>query len=156
MQLERTILRAQGYTELGMYARARQELATLPLHTFASADVVEIRLLCDMGEHRWEEALKLSHELRRLHPEDPDGCLHEAYCLHELGRTQEALHLLKSGPTVLHQRALYYYNLACYNARLGELEAALQLLNHAFEMDQSLRRVAKKDSDLDALRAQII
>lgn len=155
MELERRIVRAQGYAELGMFARARQELASLPRESRGRLDVIDIELLCDMGENRWDEALALTRELCRLRPEAPASYLHAAYCLHELGRTQEALHVLMHGPTTLHLRAVYFYNMACYNSRLGEIAAAIQLLELAFGMDKSLRRVAKKDSDLDALRGQI-
>ncbi len=156
MELERRIVRAQGYAELGMFARARQELATLPRETLGRVDTLGIALLCELGESRWDQALARTRELCRLQPEDPAGYLHAAFCLHELGRTQEALHVLMHGPPALHLRAVYYYNMACYNARLGDSEAAMQLLNRAFSMDKSLRRAAKKDQDLDVLRGQLI
>ena len=87
-----------------------------------------------------------------MEPEEPGGFIHAAFCLHELGRTDEAVDILSRGPTALRSKPVFYYNMGCYHARLGDLERALKLLRQSFEMDGSLRSVARKDPDLDALR----
>lgn len=153
--LERRILAAQGYVELGLHDAARQELAVLPEEARARVDVVEILLLCLMAERRWEEALAMTAVLREQEPDEPGGFIHAAYCLHELGRTAEAVELLRAGPAALRSKPVYYYNLGCYHARLGDVERALKLLRQSFEMDGSLRSVARKDPDLDQLRSQL-
>jgi hypothetical protein len=43
-------------------------------------------------------------------------------------------------PGHLKTKPVYYYNLGCYLARLGQDERALQLLKQSFEMDGDLRR----------------
>jgi tetratricopeptide (TPR) repeat protein len=45
------------------------------------------------------------------------------------------------------------YNLACYEARLGETEAALEHLNAAVAQEDRFREYAASDDDLDAIRA---
>ena len=153
--LDRKILAAQGYVELGLYQEAREELAPLPVEAFERVDVIELTLLCFMGEHHWEEALGLTYKLCALEPNEAGGFIHAAYCLHELGRTDEALDLLARGPAALRTKPVYYYNLGCYLARLGKEEEALQLLEQSFEMDGSLRSHACKDPDLKDLREKI-
>ncbi len=153
--LERRILAAQGYVELNLHAEARQELARLPEPARERVDVQEILLLCLMAEQRWPEALKMTLRLCEQEPDEPGGFIHAAYCLHELGRTAEALDLLRRGPAALRSKAVYYYNLGCYHARLGDVEQALKLLRQSFEMDGALRSVARKDRDLDELRPQL-
>ncbi|MEN3942839.1 hypothetical protein WJU23_16185 [Prosthecobacter sp. SYSU 5D2] len=149
---ERRILAAQGYVELGLHEEARAELAHLPLHAADRVDVIELTVLCHMGDQRWAEALVLTQKLCELEPEEPGGFIHAAYCLHELGHTTEALDLLARGPVTLRTKPVYYYNLGCYLACLGQDEKALNLLKQSFEMDGSLRSHARKDPDLDRLR----
>src|SRR5690349_18364185 len=100
-ELERRILAAQGYVELGLHVEARGELAHLPPDAAARVDVIELMLLCLMGEQRWAEALALTQKLCTLEPNEPGGFIHAAYCLHELGRTEEALDVLAHGPAAL-------------------------------------------------------
>ncbi len=154
-EVERRILAAQGYVELSLYQEAREQLAPLPQSAFERVDVVELSLLCLMGEQRWEEALALTLRLCEMEPAEPGGFIHAAYCLHELGRTAEALDLLARGPAALRTKPVYYYNLGCYHARLGDLEKALRLLSQSFEMDGSLRSHARKDPDLSMVRARL-
>ena len=49
---------------------------------------------------------------------------------------------------------LAYYNLARYNALMGRIEEAMDLLKMALENDESLRKCAREDSDLDSLRKE--
>ena len=127
-ELERRILAAEGYIELGLHSEAREELSHLPPESAERADVIELIVLCS---------------------------IHAAYCLHELGQTQEALDLLARGPAALRTKPVYYYNVGCYLACLGENEKALQLLEQSFEMDGSLRDHARNDRDLDGLRQKL-
>jgi len=152
---ERHILAAQGYVELSLYPEARLQLAALPAEAFLRVDVIELSMLCLMGERYWQEALVLSSKLRELEPYEPGGYIHAAYCLHELGRTAEALQVLAQGPSALRTKPVYYYNLGCYMAKLGQVDEALELLAQSFEMDGSLRHHARKDPDLSALRDRI-
>ena len=152
---ERCIIAAQGYLELGMFSEVWRELHSLPSEMLGRAEVLEILALSLMGESRWEEALAVAHRLREERPLEPGGFIHEAYCLHELGRTREALDLLVNGPASLRQRPVYFYNAGCYRARLGDLEGAMQMLKLSFQMDSGLRKSAKRDPDLVELKDRL-
>jgi len=154
-EVERCILAAQGYVELGLHDEAQGELSRLPTSASDRVDVIELMVLCLMGDRRWADALALTQKLCVLEPEEPGGFIHSAYCLHELGHTTEALDLLARGPAALRTKPVYYYNLGCYLACLGQDEKALNLLKQSFEMDGSLRSHARKDPDLDRLRPQL-
>jgi tetratricopeptide (TPR) repeat protein len=154
-ELERRILAAEGYIELGLHSEAREELSHLSPESQNRADVIELVVLCLMGEKRWAEGLALTQKLRELEPKEPGGYIHAAYCLHELGQTHEALDLLSRGPSVLQTKPVYYYNIGCYLACLGQDEKALKLLEQSFEMDGSLRSHARKDPDLASLRQKL-
>lgn len=154
-ETERRILAAQGYVELGLHEEAKEELSHLPALAAERVDVIELTVLCHMGDRRWAEALVLTQKLCVLEPEEPGGFIHAAYCLHELGQTTAALDLLARGPATLRTKPVYYYNLGCYLACLGQDEKALNLLKQSFEMDGSLRSHARKDPDLDRLRPKL-
>jgi len=152
---ERSIIAAQGYLELGMFGEVWRELRSLPDAMRDSSEVLELSALSLMGERRWEEALEVARRLRKERPDDPGGFIHEAYCLHELGRTREALDTLLNGPASLREKPVYFYNAACYRAQLGQLEDAVELLALAFKMDGSLRRSAIHDPDLASLKDRL-
>lgn len=152
---QRRIAAAQGYVELGLHNEARDELAALPVEVHGRVDVIEITLLCLMGERRWEEAFALASKLCLQEPSEPGGFIHAAFCLHEMERTAEALDFLGRGPAELRTKPEYFYNMGCYHAKLGQEDKALRYLRQAFEMDGGLRRYARKDPDLAALREHL-
>jgi tetratricopeptide (TPR) repeat protein len=152
---ERRIQAAQGYVELGLHSEAREELSQLSAIAAERPDALEISALCFMGESRWAEALPLTQKLCQIEPKEPGGYIHAAYCLHELGQTHEALDLLARGPAALKAKPVYYYNVGCYMAKLGQKDKALKLLEQSFEMDGSLRSYARKDPDLAGLREKL-
>jgi Flp pilus assembly protein TadD len=152
---DRSVLAAQGYLELGMFRDVWRELHGLPPRYLSRPDVLEILALSLMGERRWDEALEVARRLREAEPMEPGGFIHEAYCLHELGRTQEALDTLMKGPPALQQKPVFFYNAACYRARLGDVDGALTLLRKSFEMDANLRLSARRDPDLASVRKHL-
>ncbi|MFZ4764849.1 MAG: TPR end-of-group domain-containing protein [Roseimicrobium sp.] len=152
---ERSILAAQGYLELGMFSEVWKELHSLPAELLSHPGVLEIFVLSLMGERRWEDALTVARRLRTERPEEPGGFIHEAYCLHELGQTDKALEVLQAGPPSLEERAVFFYNLGCYHARLGHYEEAVHLLEKSFEMDASLIKTAKHDPDLAEMKKSL-
>jgi len=149
---ERKISAAQGYTELGMLEDAIAELDSIEPALQRGSAVIEMRLLILMRAKRWREALPLSYELCRLHPEATAGFVHSAFCLHELGRTQEAKEMLLSGPPAMQREPTYFYNLACYDVALGNIDQALRNAERSFQMDKRYREFAKADPDLAAIR----
>ncbi len=154
-ETQRRIAAAQGYVELGLIAEARDELSALPTAAHGRVDVIEVTLLCLMGEQRWDEAFALGAKLCQAEPAEPGGFIHAAYCLHEMDRTAEALDFLGRGPAALRTKPVYFYNMGCYHAKLGQMDKALRYLEQSFEMDESLRSHARKDPDLAGLRAKL-
>jgi len=149
---ERTLLAAQGYSELGMFDDAIAELDSLPEETTQHSTVIELRTVILMQAKRWKPALTASRELCRTEPDKSSGFIHAAFCLHELGRTAEARDVLVEGPDVLHTEPTFHYNLACYECALGHLDLARMHLEKSIELDKKMRDFAKTDPDLAALR----
>ena len=151
MSYQDQVRTAQGYYELGMQEEAWEELEAIdPAHE-KDPPVLQMRLLLLLKEKRWEEGLAGSKQLIEIDREGAMGFVHAAYCMHEMGRTAEAKELLLSGPSSLLREAVYFYNMACYEVALGEIEEAERCLRQSIEMDGNLRQVAKKDEDLECL-----
>jgi predicted Zn-dependent protease len=149
---ERTLLAAQGYSELGMFDDAIVELDSLPEDAARNSTVIELRAVILMQAKRWKPALTASRDLCRAEPEKATGFIHTAFCLHELGRTAEARDVLLGGPETLHIESTFHYNLACYECALGHLDVARLHLEKSIELDKKMRDFARTDPDLAALR----
>ncbi len=59
---------------------------------------------------------------------------------------------LLSAPKPIRDTALYSYNLACYEAQLGDVSRAKALLKVSFEKDPELKETALDDPDLEPVR----
>jgi Flp pilus assembly protein TadD len=105
-----------------------------------------------MQRKSWRRAYHISRKLCRVAPNCGTGFLHGGFCLHQLGKTAAARKLLLTGPAILLEEPIYYYNMGCYEALLGNHEKARDHLKISFEMDVSFRELAKKDPDLASIR----
>ncbi len=75
--------------------------------------------------------------------------------MHELGKTAAAKKLLLTGPAALLKEPIYYYNMGCYEALLGNVRDAQVHLKISFKLDANFRILAKKDPDLASVHALI-
>jgi Flp pilus assembly protein TadD len=114
-------------------------------------EVILLRLHHLMRTKCWRRALTLSRKLCRVAPDCGAGYLHAGFCLNQLGRTAEARQVLLRGPSVLRREPIFYYNMGCYEALLGNPQNARQHLEISFQMDASFRAIAKSDPDLKTL-----
>jgi tetratricopeptide (TPR) repeat protein len=110
---------------------------------------------CAMRRGDMTSALKVLDVLREKEPDDPAFFVDSACCLHGLGRTAEARELLLAGPDSLRGQPLVHYNLACYEAQLGEEDEARRRLARAVELRPDLAELAATDPDLVALRLRV-
>ena len=143
---------ACGYAELGMTRESVAELNAIEPPNQNRPEVLQLRLHHLMRAQRWTSALRISQKLCRAAPDCSAGFLHAGFCLHELGKTAEAKKLLLKGPAALLKEPIYYYNMGCYEALLGNVKDARINLETSFRMDSSFRELAKKDPDLEAVK----
>lgn len=155
IQDQKTLTAAQGYLELGMPREALGELNGLSDEGGASPPGVELRIVILLKLHRWKAAAANARKLCRLMPEQPAGFIHLAFCLHELGDTVRARDVLRKAPPKVQRDATCCYNLACYEAVLGELDAARIHLAQSISIDKRFRDFARQDSDLAALHKEL-
>ncbi|MEP6938105.1 MAG: hypothetical protein ABI871_08550 [Chthoniobacterales bacterium] len=119
----------------------------------ARPEVLQMRLHHLMQKRRWAQALRVSQKLCRVAPTCGAGFLHAGFCLHRLGKTAAARKLLIKGPKALLSEPIYFYNMGCYEALLGNVQGAKLHLQISFKMNASFRDLAKRDPDLKALHA---
>ncbi len=149
--LQRLRREVAGYLELEMPEMAEEELDALPPRLALHPLVLDARLGVQMHRQTWPEAVETGLTGCAAAPGQPSFFIHTAFCLHELGRTEEAHLLLMSGPASLRREPLFHYNMGCYLAVLGRVPEAEAHLAEAFKKDGSLRRFAKSDRDLQLM-----
>jgi predicted Zn-dependent protease len=152
---QKALTACQGYMELGMPGEALKELQTLPVELAERPAVLEMQVVILIRAKRWRAALQASRKLCRLHPLLAAGFIHAAFCQHELGKTEAARKTLLTGPRSLEKEGTYFYNLACYDAVLGDLEAARRHLARSIRLDKRFREFARNDRDLAALHEEL-
>ncbi|HEX8371470.1 MAG TPA: hypothetical protein VF585_01715 [Chthoniobacterales bacterium] len=155
MMTDRILQAAEGYGELGMFDEALAELDSLPPKQQTELRVAQARMFLLLQFKQFRSALEVSRQICEDHPNLPVGFIHTAFCLHELGQTLEAREILIAGPQSLLEEATYYYNLACYNAVLGEMQQARAYLKTSFKMNKKFRELAEHDPDLSAIWQEV-
>ena len=155
MQFEWQLQAACGYAELGMTRESLAELDAIDKRFQNRPEVLQLRLHHLMRKKKWALALRVSQKLCRAAPDAGAGFLHAGFCLHQLGKTAEAKNLLIRGPVALLKEPIYYYNMGCYEALLGNPKSAQVHLLTSFKMDPSFRDIAKKDPDLESVQTLI-
>jgi predicted Zn-dependent protease len=155
MTFDQIVRIAEGYSELGMLDDALEELDQLDAEQQERVEILRMRIDILLRKQLWTEALQLSQRFCATNPNQPYGFVHTAFCLHELGRTDEAKQTLLDGPASLLDEPVYYYNLACYDTVLGNLEQAKAYLRASFRLDKSFREMAKTDPDLEQIRDEV-
>lgn len=152
MQYEWQVQAACGYAELGMLRECLAELDAIEPRLQHRPEVLHLRLQYLMQKKRWAQALRVSQQLCRVAPDCSTGFLHAGYCLHQLGKTADAKRMLIRGPVALLKEPIYYYNMGCYEALLGNVKDARTNLQISFKMDASFRDIARRDPDLKDLQ----
>ncbi len=150
--LSQQLTKLEGYIELRLFTEATAILESLQESVRATPPVLSLEIALCIAEQRYNRGLFLAHTLCEKSPNLHIGFIHGAYCLHELGRTDEALAYLQAGPESLQKEPTYFYNLACYQATLGNREMAISWLRQAIQLDQNFHSLALKDPDLRSIR----
>lgn len=138
-----------------MPGEALRELKTLPADVSDQPAVVEMQVVILIRSERWKMAQTAARKLCKLRPNQPAGFIHLAFCQHELGDTAAARKTLMEGPRTLEKEGTYFYNLACYDAVLGDLDSARRHLARSIRLDKRFRDFARSDNDLAPLHPEL-
>jgi tetratricopeptide (TPR) repeat protein len=132
-----------------MFLEANDVLENLPTEIKTHPKLLKARLILLMELEKWEEGIMLGESLIKLWPQEIEFHFKTAYCLHELKRTREAKAILESAPRSIWDTALFYYNSACYESQLGNIDEAKLLLKQSFAKEPRYREKALDDPDLE-------
>lgn len=119
---------------LGDIAEASADFQRLSRSYESNADYVQVKCRLLIHAKQWLPALESGRQLVRLAPDRPQGWIHQAYCLHELNRTEEALKTLLPAARRFPNHHVIAFNLACYCCHLEQFDAALRWTNRALAL----------------------
>ena len=143
----------EGYLGLGMLRQAAAEIRAIRAKDRHLPAVLAARAELHLEAKEWEQLIAIGRELARRHPGTPQGWIHWAYALRELGRVEQALQVLLEAEPLHPKVGVIHFNLACYHCLLGELEETKTRLRRACQLDEELKIGALEDPDLEALWA---
>lgn len=151
LETQRALRAADGYLFLGMPKEALEELDAIAREDQPEPTVMLARTRVLLHLRRWREAETLSLEGAQLHPIEEEFTVQRAFALHQLRQGEQAIKVLLAAPEWIRRTGILHYNLACYEARLGDLQTAQQCINAAIEINAAMKKNAKADPDLQAL-----
>lgn len=151
VETERALQAADGYLYFGMAQEGLEELHSI-VGDDASVPAVllsHIRVLLHLK--KWLAAEQLSSDAALLHPEEGEFTVQRAFALHKLQKGEQAFEVLLSAPEWIRRTGILHYNLACYEARLGDLRIARKCIDAAIQLNAAMKKNARVDPDLKGL-----
>lgn len=152
---ERHLQAAAGFLDLGLPLDADEELDQIEPEMRSLSEVLAVRAKIYQELRRWEPMEAVCQQLCRIRPEEPQWVLALATATRYRHGVQEALEVLAPMVGRFPQEPIIHYNLACYAAQLGHLNAARARLAEAIKLDPECRKLALNDSDLAALHPEL-
>lgn len=144
---------AAGYLELGLPAEAEEALGEIRGGDRDATPVLVLRLAALTGCERWAEAAGIGATLCDREPSESAFWIQWAYAVRRSAGIAEARAILLRGVGLHPREAVFHFNLACYEARLGNLDEARTFLDIACGLETEFIELAKTDPDLEPLRA---
>lgn len=148
---QRGLRAADGYLYLGLAEEALQELDAIHADEQNATAVLLARIRVLLHVKDWPSAETLSSTGARLHPDEGEFTVQHAFALHQMNKGQAAAAALLAAPEWIRRTGILHYNLACYQARLGDLTQARECIDAAIQMNAGIKKNARLDPDLQAL-----
>ncbi len=151
IETQRALNAADGYLYFNMLDEALGEISGIPTTEQKQAAVMLARIRLLLHKREWRSAEALSARGVGLHPEEGEFTVQRAFALHQMDKGQKAEEVLKSAPDWILRTGILHYNLACYEARLGDPAIARQCIDTAIQMNAGIKKSARMDPDLQSL-----
>src|SRR5215210_3485386 len=149
--LQRPLMAADGYLYLGLPDEALCELESIGPEYDHEAPVMRARIRVLLHLKRWKDAHRLAEVGNDIYPEENEFTVQRAFALHQMQKGGDAVRVLLSAPEWIRRTGILHYNLACYEAQLGDITTARQSTQAAIEINASFKKNAKQDPDLERL-----
>ena len=146
---------AAGWIQLGDYNSANDELEKIRAEWRAHPDVLDLRWLIYSHHEQWDACLDIASAIVKIASDRVWGWVHKAYALRRAtgGGIEKAKPVLLEAAKLFPDDDIIQYNLACYCAQLGELNAAQEHLDKSYELGDAkqIKLMALDDDDLKPL-----
>lgn len=143
---------AVGYANLGMVGDALEELDHLSPSMAADGGVMEFKLRLLERAQRWTDAASLAAKLAASHPSEARWFVAWAFAKRRSDSLETASKILSEAASLHPKDPLIQFNLGCYAAQRGDLNAAQSHVRRAIELDHGMEKLAHEDPDLEPLR----
>jgi Flp pilus assembly protein TadD len=149
--IQRALEAADGYIFFNLLDEALAEIDTIDSSSQDEAAVLLARTRLLLHKKQWRSAEELSGRGSTLHPEEGEFTVQRAFALQQMRKGEEADQVLLAAPAWIRRTGILHYNLACYEARLGDLSIARKCIIAAIQMNEGIKKSARLDPDLQAL-----
>lgn len=150
-ETRRALNAADGYLYFGMFTEALEEIESIHASERDEPSVLLARIRLLLHKKQWKSAEVLSQHGAGLHPNEGEFTVQRAFALHQMRKGDKAIEVLMSAPDWIRRTGILHYNLACYEARLGDLSIAKQCIDAAIQINEGIKKNARLDPDLQAL-----
>jgi tetratricopeptide (TPR) repeat protein len=151
VETHRALNAADGYLFFHLLDEALEELGSIPADEQKDSPVLLARIRLLLHKKEWRSAELLSAQGSGLHPEEGEFTVQRAFALHQMDRGEKAEQVLLSAPDWIRRTGILHYNLACYEARLGDITTARQCIDTAIQINAGIKKSARVDPDLQSL-----
>jgi tetratricopeptide (TPR) repeat protein len=155
IEVVQLLSRCEGFVELKMPDRADQELDAISPEFQQHFYVRWLRVAVLQVRKSWSEALPLALALRDECPTDAGFWIQLAYITRRAENIEAARTILNEAMKLFPDDGTIRYNMACYACQLGRLDEARKLLLKAIAADESWRKAALNDDDLQELHDEL-
>ena len=145
------ITAAEGYIELGMPLEANEELEQIDADQRSHTEVLALRVKIYSALKKWELMQAVAKRLALIDPENIQWTVSWAYATRRADSIEAARLILLEAVERFPTAAILHYNLACYEARLGDLSTARQCIKAAIQLNAAMKKNARVDPDLQGL-----
>lgn len=144
---------AEGYLALGLKAEAAEALGEIIEGEREATPVLVMWLAVYCEREKWKPAAEVGAVLCEREPDVAGFWIQAAYATRRHLGILQAREILLRGLGRHPREAVFHFNLACYEAQLGNVDDARGFLETACHLDESFVHLAKTDPDLEPLRA---
>ena len=117
--------------------------------------MLDLRWFIYSHHEQWDACLDIATAIVKTAPDRVWGWIHKAISLRRAngGSFKKAKALLLEAAKLFPEDGMIQYNLACYSAQLGQLDAAQEYLDKSYELGDAkqIKLMALDDEDLKPL-----
>ena len=147
----RLLTAAEGFLELGLPLNANAEIESMDADVRHVPEVLAVRVGIFRALEAWPLMQVVARQLALHETDEPQWTISWAYATRRADSLDAARLILVNAVERLPGVAVFAFNLACYEAQLGDVASAKAHLSRAIELRGDLRLRALEDEDLRPL-----